>query len=179
MYALQRELDRADVETGDYESAERMCNNLLKSNPSDEDLLRVKLFCMLQQYKWTEALTLASRTESKFEKAYCLYRLNRFEDAMKSLKEEKKNDDERCLHLEAQILYRLDKYESAATAYDDIVSRAEDNVGAELCTNTIAASSMANRDKKSFENILDVASKVSEKRHELFYNVGTASVRRF
>eukprot|EP00938_MAST-03A_sp_MAST-3A-sp1_P001558 g1558.t1 len=178
MYALQRELDVADVESGEYETAERMCDNLLKSNPDDEDVLRVKLYCMLQQYKWTEALSLASRIESDFEKAYCLYRLNRFEDALKSLKEEKDKDDERYLHLEAQILYRLEKHEDASNAYDEIVSKglAEDKIDAEICTNAIAASSMANRDKNSLKKLLEVSSKVSEKRHELLYNVGTASI---
>tara|TARA_A100001015_G_scaffold317404_1_gene434304 strand:+ start:1651 stop:2793 length:1143 start_codon:yes stop_codon:yes gene_type:complete len=175
MYALQRELDVADVESGEYETAERMCDNLLKSNPDDEDVLRVKLYCMLQQYKWTEALSLASRIGSEFEKAYCLYRLNRFEDAMKSLKEEKDKDDERYLHLEAQILYRLEKHEDASNAYDEIVSKG-DKIDAEICTNAIAASSMANRDKNSLKKLLEVSSKVSEKRHELLYNVGTASI---
>ena len=175
MYALQRELDVADVESGEYETAERMCDNLLKSNPDDEDVLRVKLYCMLQQYKWTEALSLASRIGSEFEKAYCLYRLNRFEDAMKSLKEEKDKDDERYLHLEAQILYRLEKHEDASNAYDEIVSKV-DKIDAEICTNAIAASSMANRDKNSLKKLLEVSSKVSEKRHELLYNVGTASI---
>ena len=165
----------ADVESGEYETAERMCDNLLKSNPDDEDVLRVKLYCMLQQYKWTEALSLASRIESDFEKAYCLYRLNRFEDALKSLKEEKDKDDERYLHLEAQILYRLEKHEDASNAYDEIVSKG-DKIDAEICTNAIAASSMANRDKNSLKKLLEVSSKVSEKRHELLYNVGTASI---
>ena len=107
MYAIQRELDVADVESGEYETAERMCDNLLKSNPDDEDVLRVKLYCMLQQYKWTEALSLASRIGSEFEKAYCLYRLNRFEDAMKSLKEEKDKDDELLISKLNSMLFGL------------------------------------------------------------------------
>jgi len=176
MLSLIRELDRAEMETGDFQTAERMCDNLLKSNQEDEDVLRAKLFCLLQQYKWSESLALASRIEAGFEKAYCLYRLNRFEDAIKVIESEKVHDD-RTTHLRAQILYRQEKYEDAVKEYDRILGTQGDDADAEICTNAIAASSMANRNDSSLKSILSVASKVPEKRHELLYNVGTASIR--
>ena len=51
-----------------------------------------------------------------FEKAYCLYRLNRTQEALAALTKEA-NIEAKHKELKAQILYRMEKWETLFTFY--------------------------------------------------------------
>lgn len=81
-----------------------------------------------------------------FEKGYCLYRLNRPLEALDVL--EKAGDlDYRLKELKAQVLYRVEDYEKALNAYQDIIKNSDDEYNDERETNLQAV--IVNLDKVS------------------------------
>lgn len=69
-----------------------------------------------------------------FEKAYCQYRLNQPQEALKTI--EKVDElDHRLKELKAQVLYRLENYMEAFQVYEDIVKNVDDDYSDERETN--------------------------------------------
>lgn len=76
-----------------------------------------------------------------FEKAYCCYRVNRHDEALRIIDEvDSGNDvDFRLKELKAQILYRLERYGEAAALYKEIIKNSDDDYEDERHTNLSAA----------------------------------------
>lgn len=72
-----------------------------------------------------------------FEKAYCLYRLNQVDEALKVV-EGIQNPSLKVKELKAQILYRLEKYEECFAVYRDIIKNSDDEYADERETNLAA-----------------------------------------
>ena len=82
--------------------------------------------CLIQQERYQDALQYMDQDVS-FEHAYCLYRLNRLEEALTVLQSTLKEDLVLArLHLTAQILYRLERFQEAIDLYDSIESNVLD-----------------------------------------------------
>lgn len=73
----------------------------------------------------------------EFEKAYCLYRLNQVQEALKIV-ENIQNPSMKIKELKAQILYRLEKYEDCFSVYRDIITNSNDDYENERETNLAA-----------------------------------------
>uniref|UniRef100_A0A0G4HTR3 Signal recognition particle subunit SRP72 n=1 Tax=Chromera velia CCMP2878 TaxID=1169474 RepID=A0A0G4HTR3_9ALVE len=122
----------------DWPAVVSTCNQILEIAP-DADAVKCKLYALVQQSQDQQALDLiesVKRSKGKFEeetgalsftfeKAYALYRLNKFSEAMAlvnspELKTELDRDPDReraAKHLKAQLHYRLGEYEKAADVY--------------------------------------------------------------
>lgn len=72
-----------------------------------------------------------------FEKAYCLYRLNQVNEALKVV-EVLPNPSLKLKELKAQILYRLEKYEECFSVYRDIIKNSHDEYEDERQANLAA-----------------------------------------
>jgi tetratricopeptide (TPR) repeat protein len=72
---------------------------------------------LIEQAEFAKALKLETLTP--VQSSYCLYRLNKLEEALDKLP---KNPSPASSHLKAQIFYRMERYEDAAKLYATLLS---------------------------------------------------------
>ncbi|KAJ1677503.1 Srp72p, partial [Spiromyces aspiralis] len=115
----------------DYPDVIRCCNKALKVAPSDAVVHRTKVVALIRVDKYKEALNAIDHAKKvklnaelgfHYERAYCLFRLDRLSEAEKMLASMKRSD--RVTHLEAQIAYKRGQFDKAQLAYDQILNRA-------------------------------------------------------
>lgn len=98
---------------------------------------------MIQTSKFAEALQFIERNKLNglvFEKAYCEYRLNTPEKALKTIDSANLPTPlpPKLKELRAQVLYRLERFEDCFDAYRDIVKNTDDDYEEERTTNLSA-----------------------------------------
>ena len=140
--AMYIELSKLE-KTGDFDKALKVCNKILNVDPKDDTAFHCKMVCLMQTGKFSEAYkqmvdTHFTNIELTFEKAYCLYRDNQPEEALKVL-EASKHKSDRIKELRAQILYRLEQYEECYGLYREIIKQTSDDFEQERLTNLQAA----------------------------------------
>ena len=149
-------------EDGEYERGLKIVEKIFSSVPNDPDALHCKIICLVQCSKFEEALKIIDSLARKsggsggvylFEKAYCLYRLERYEESRDSL-EGLPQSEERVRELSAQIAYRLEEYGKASSVYSTLVRQCSDDYDGERQANY--AASVALSDKA--EPQVDIAS---------------------
>ncbi|KAG7269688.1 hypothetical protein CRUP_009750 [Coryphaenoides rupestris] len=72
-----------------------------------------------------------------FEKAYCEYRLNRVESALKTIEAASEQTD-KLKELYGQVLYRLERYDECKAVYTDLIRNSQDEYEEERKTNLSA-----------------------------------------
>jgi len=138
--SLYRELNNYK-ENEEYDKALRTCNRILMLDHSDSLAFQCKIVSMLQTSKFQEALTQIDQQERKFshidfsfEIAYCYYRLNNLEKSLAMINSVK-NPELKHQELKAQILYKLEEYDSCFSLYRNIVKNTTDDFEVERRTN--------------------------------------------
>lgn len=110
-----------------YAKALKIIDQVLKVSPNDEDAQRCKIVSLLQVGQFDDAIKLlkAGRLADSmpFEKAYCLYRLSRFTEALDALKSVSESQAAAKLQLEAQLHYRLGNAKQCIQAYDAVYQK--------------------------------------------------------
>jgi len=96
------------IEAEDEDKVLEVANSILKLSPSDDDAISAKTTALIHKSLFEEALEAANTAGAKkllFEKAYCYYRLNKLEDALKALDEipESKRSTSTS-HVKAQVV---------------------------------------------------------------------------
>ncbi|KNC99257.1 uncharacterized protein SPPG_05512 [Spizellomyces punctatus DAOM BR117] len=168
-----------------YDKIVETCDKILRSEPSDPDAIHTKIVALIRLEQYTNALKLIDsptiptflREELVFERAYCLYRANRLQDCLDLVRKQREDaaknfgsDVERSLrHLEAQVLYRFEKYDNCDQIYKELSTSAEEYEQGELRANILAvkAAAVANGEKLVDEMEIDVSSDS----YEVAYNV--------
>jgi hypothetical protein len=118
---------------------------LLAIDSSDSDAFHAVVTAHLNESEYAEAYTLLQNMPDltsafPFLHSYCLYRLNRFEDALAILGSS--NDDNAHVALKAQCLYRCAKYSEVVSLYTDLLDD-PDFSRTEVLTNICAAAAAA------------------------------------
>ncbi|CAO2816797.1 unnamed protein product [Amaranthus hypochondriacus] len=108
------------IERSEYEHAIKVAEQVLSAAPGDEDALRCKIVALIRADNIDEALNVIQSSQRlpvdlSFFKAYCLYRLNKLDEALESLKSQERNTA--TMLLESQILYRLGRMDSCLEIY--------------------------------------------------------------
>lgn len=158
---------------GEYALAQKSANKILKEIPNDVDAIKCKIVCLVQQSCFQEALDVIVSTEKKgllqmpFEKAYCLYRLNRLEESASILNENQEPSLQEK-ELLAQVKYRLEEYGSCLDLYRDLIKNSADDYGDEREANMAAVVAAA----KMWKDETIGSSNVRNDTHELCYNYG-------
>jgi len=137
---------KTHIENEEHKRVLKVSDELLTLLPNDEDVLKCKLSAYLQLSEFEHALRLLkkdpiSSSSLIFEKAYCLYRLNRIEESLDvicGLADDPKSPDPRVLQLRAQLLYRLGRHSEGAGLYDRLVNQMKVE-SAELRANLLAS----------------------------------------
>uniref|UniRef100_A0A8C5LRX3 Signal recognition particle subunit SRP72 n=1 Tax=Leptobrachium leishanense TaxID=445787 RepID=A0A8C5LRX3_9ANUR len=159
-------------QNGDYTRALKSLTKILQVAKDDVTALHCKVVCFIQNGNFKEALNVI-HTNTKtltsdvigFEKAYCEYRLNRIESALKTIESTSQVSD-KLKELHGQVLYRLERYTECLSVYRDIIRNSQDDYDEERKTNLSAVvAAMSLWDKETPENF-----DLQETTYELCYN---------
>ncbi|XP_035227394.1 signal recognition particle subunit SRP72-like [Stegodyphus dumicola] len=165
--ALYSDLVRAG-DSGEFDKALKIVNKILQEDKEDKKAYHCKAVCLIHLNKFEDALKTLEKhvSDSQFERAYCLYRLNRISEAYEALKSVN-NPSWREKELLAQVLYRLEKYEECFEMYKELIKNSEDDFEEERETNLSAVVCYLYADKeKDFKK----APQLREHTYELCYN---------
>uniref|UniRef100_A0A673TBY5 Signal recognition particle subunit SRP72 n=1 Tax=Suricata suricatta TaxID=37032 RepID=A0A673TBY5_SURSU len=175
--ALWSEVNRYG-QNGDFTRALKTVNKILQISKDDVTALHCKVVCLIQNGSFKEALNVIN-THTKvlannslsFEKAYCEYRLNRIENALKTIESANQQTD-KLKELYGQVLYRLERYDECLVVYRDLVRNSQDDYDEERKTNLSAVvAAQSNWEKVVPENL-----GLQEGTHELCYNAACALI---
>ncbi|KAM4708495.1 signal recognition particle subunit SRP72 [Discoglossus pictus] len=169
--SLWNDVNRAG-QNGDFTRALKSLNKILQVARDDVTALHCKVVCFIQNGSFKEALNVIhSNTKVltsdiiAFEKAYCEYRLNRIENALKTI-ESAPQKTEKLKELHGQVLYRLEQYKECVAVYRDIIRNSQDDYDEERKTNLSAVlAAMSIWDNEITEDF-----GLQESTYELCYN---------
>lgn len=111
-------------------------------NPNEFPAAHCKVIALIQVGKFNDALQLIERnklTQLLFERAYCEYRLNQPDKALRTIDKGDKPLAASLKELRAQVLYRLEQFDECFDAYKDIIKNTNDDYEDERATNLSAA----------------------------------------
>lgn len=100
------------------------------------------MIALIQVGKFNDALQLIERnklTQLLFERAYCEYRLNQPDKALRTIDKAERPLAASLKELRAQVLYRLEQFDECFDAYKDIIKNTNDDYEDERATNLSAA----------------------------------------
>nr|XP_048702823.1 signal recognition particle subunit SRP72 isoform X2 [Caretta caretta] len=175
--ALWSEVNRSG-QNGDFGRALKSVNKLLQINKDDVTALHCKVVCLIQNGSFKEALSVI-HTHTKvltsdcitFEKAYCEYRLNRIENALKTIQSASQQTD-KLKELHGQVLYRLERYDDCLAVYRDLIRNSQDDYEEERKTNLSAVVAA----QSTWEKVEPEDLGLQEATYELCYNAACALI---
>ncbi|NWV06932.1 SRP72 protein, partial [Ptilonorhynchus violaceus] len=165
-------------QNGDFARALKSVNKILQINKDDMTALQCKVVCLIQNGNFKEALGVIN-THTKvltsdviaFEKAYCEYRLNRIESALKTIQSASQQTD-KLKELYGQVLYRLERYDDCLAAYRDLIRNSQDEYEEERKTNLSAVVAA----QSTWEKVVPEDLGLREATYELCYNSACALI---
>mmetsp|Transcript_17379 Transcript_17379/g.37521 ORF Transcript_17379/g.37521 Transcript_17379/m.37521 type:complete len:686 (+) Transcript_17379:137-2194(+) len=130
------------IKNHQHKKALKAADEILAVAPKDEDALKAKVIAQLQLSQFEDAIAFINKSSlgpaMAFEKAYCLYRLGRIEEALEAVRGSGPDKAEAARQLEAQLFYRLGRNKDCIQVYDKLFH--EQKVDSlELKTNVLAA----------------------------------------
>ncbi|KAG2378013.1 hypothetical protein C9374_008635 [Naegleria lovaniensis] len=153
----------------------------LSSNGINE-LKQCKTINLIQRGEFQKALDSIGNNSLKasLPKIYCLYRLNRSEEALKEISKLEPSNDTLLLHLKAQIYYRMGSYNESSQIYESILFKEYPNASNnsvtidndELLTNMSASFTM----NGNYQKGISITKQSDHNTHELAYNAACASI---
>ncbi|KAL7849851.1 hypothetical protein SRHO_G00192000 [Serrasalmus rhombeus] len=177
--SLWTEVNRCG-QNGDFGRALKAVNKILHENKDDVTALHCKIVCLIQNGGFKEALNVIN-THTKsltsdmvgFEKAYCEYRLNRVESALKTIEGISEQTD-KLKELYGQVLYRLERYDECEAVYKDLIRNSQDEYEEERKTNLAAVLAA----RSTWENATAEDMGLPESTYELCYNAACSLIGR-
>jgi signal recognition particle subunit SRP72 len=120
------------IRNGQTKKAFKTIDEILKVIPNDPEALRCKVVLLIDQGNTEAALRLIDSSNDllssealSLERAYCLYRQGKLDEAFQALGSIDPARDVARLLLEGQLHYRMGNYGAAIQAYDVLYSMAE------------------------------------------------------
>ncbi|MED6168237.1 hypothetical protein PIB30_010018 [Stylosanthes scabra] len=164
------------INSSSFDNAVKLADQILAVAPADEDALRCKVVALIRDDRLDLALSAirSSRTpppDFDFLKAYCLYRQNKLNEALESLKTQERTTE--TMLLEAQILYRLGKMDACLDTYQKLQKSKIDN----LEINCVASLVMGGRSSE-VQGLLDSLRVKATSSFELAYNTACSLIER-
>ncbi|XP_071706357.1 uncharacterized protein [Rutidosis leptorrhynchoides] len=167
-------LDR-HIDGSDYEQAVKVADQVLSVAPGDEDAIRCKIVALIKADNIDAALSTIVAVLKKFPidlgffKAYCLYRQNKFDDALESLKGIEK--DSSTMLLESQILSRQGKMDASVDIYKKLQKSKIDLLEINLVAGLVSAGKSS-----EVQGVLDAMRIKATSTFELAYNTACSLV---
>lgn len=168
--SIKRLFDREE-----FEDALPFCNKATDLKPDQDGARRCKLFALLNLSRWSDALqTIEKSSDPKalaFERAYCFYRLNRFQESLDALKA--CAEDFGALRLEPQVRYRMGDYENSAAMYEKLYDDDAEETG--LLVNATASYVSGDLPRKAIDLVKD-EKELLDSSFELSFNMSCALI---
>ena len=168
---LFADVHRLVREDEDYAKAIKVLDKILHLDPGNGKALHSTAVCLIRVGQFEDALKAIGRMDAaaqrdvSFEKAYCLYRLNRVEEALDLLLS-LKSQEQKIRELMAQALYRLERFEESYACYVDLIKNCTDDCEDERETNLSAV--MASISLTG--GVIEGKPEIGEQSYELCYN---------
>lgn len=162
----------------EYKRIIKLVEKHIPQFPDEFMLIQSKVVSLIQLNQIQDAYNYILNNEAvhsfTFVKAYCLYRLNRTEEALQLVNEEP-NPSNSFKELKAQILYKLESYNECFDMYRDIIKQSKDSFTNERETNLTAVISQLSKlgDKK-----YDIPTVKPDNTYEFMYNIACVLIER-
>lgn len=162
----------------EFEKALPLCVKALEAQPNNSTVRRCRIFALLNLSRWSDALQCCEKYKGgedsfTFERAYCQYRLNKFQEALDALATSNGDDSDRDQRLEAQVRYRMGDYKACAEIYERLHAESPDENGPLVCAMASHISAEKARDAVSLAK--DAAQHL-ESSYEVCFNLACAYV---
>lgn len=169
-------------EREEFDRSLKLCAKAIEARPDLDVGLRCRIFALLNLSRWSEALEECTKAKGvdaevvAFERAYCLYRLNRFQEAIDFLEASQKvreadEDEERWQRLEAQVRYRMGDYAICAKTYSQLFEDNSEDIG--LLVNAVA-SGVSGGEARQAAHMLGSQEELLQNSYELCFNLACA-----
>ncbi|KAL7753274.1 Signal recognition particle subunit SRP72 [Sorochytrium milnesiophthora] len=129
--AIYDEVD-ALVSKGQFDKIPALCDKLA----TEQTAQMIKAVALIRSENHKDALQCIEQsnatTQLAFERAYCLYRLNRPQESLAALDAGEDQSSKKMLMLKGQILYRLERYQDCLDVYNqllDVVGEDDEEFG--------------------------------------------------
>ncbi|KAL3354185.1 hypothetical protein AABB24_018704 [Solanum stoloniferum] len=165
------------IQRSEYEQAVKVSDQILAAAPGDEDAIRCKVVALVKADSIEEALVAIKDSRKKgsvdlsFFKAYCLYRQNKLEEALESLKGQEGSTE--SILLESQILYRLGKMGASVDIYQKLPKSTIDSLEINLVAGLVSAGRSS-----EVQGTLDSLRVKATSSFELAYNTACSLIER-
>ncbi|XP_051142581.1 uncharacterized protein LOC127259346 [Andrographis paniculata] len=165
------------IQRSEFDQAVKVSDQVLKTAPGDEDAIRCKVVALIKNDNIDEALSAIQEFSKKssidfsFFRAYCLYRKNKLDEALESLKGKEENTAN--MLLQSQILYRLGKMDDCISIYQKLQKSKIET----LEINYVAALVSAGR-ASEVQRVMDSFRVKPTSSFELAYNVACSLIER-
>ncbi|KAL5541509.1 hypothetical protein UlMin_009219 [Ulmus minor] len=164
------------IQRSEFKLAVKVADQALSIAPGDEDAIRCKIVALIKDDNIDEAFSAIKSTQKpsldfSFFKAYCLYRKNKLDEALESLKNQERNSA--TMLLESQILYRLGKVDASI----DIYQKLQKSKIESLEINAVAGLVTAGR-ASEVQGVLDALRVKATSNFELAYNTACSLIER-
>ncbi|KAI3742116.1 hypothetical protein L1987_59796 [Smallanthus sonchifolius] len=165
------------IQRSEYEQAVKVADQVLSVAPGDEDAIRCKIVSQIKADNIDDALSTIVTFSKKypldfgFYKAYCLYRQNKLDEALESLKGLQK--DPATMLLESQILFRQGTMDASV----DIYQKLQKSKIESLEINLVAGLVSAGRDSE-VQGVMDAMRVKATSSFELAYNTACSLIER-
>ncbi|KAI8100095.1 uncharacterized protein BX664DRAFT_33544 [Halteromyces radiatus] len=168
----------------DDEQSLSLCDQLISLQGENDILpLHCKVITLIRLEKYNEALSLISRkfrdnktVDLTFEKLYCYYRTNQWQQAFDLLSSIKTNhsNSSSLRFLEAQLLYGQDKFQPAIDIYEALLQETDehDPLYEEIQVNLLAARTGLAFDTPETQEVSDLITTTSSG-YEVTYNAAS------
>ncbi|KAL3828180.1 hypothetical protein ACJIZ3_016982 [Penstemon smallii] len=163
------------IQKSEFDLAVKVSDQVLSISPGDEDAVRCKLVALIKNDSIEEALSTIEQCSKKssidfsFFKAYCLYRQNKLDEALESLKG--KEGDSATMLLEAQVLFRLGKMDACVDIYEKLQKSRIDSLEINFVAGLVSAGKAS-----EVQGILDSLKVKPTSSFELAYNVACSLI---
>ncbi|KAL3647586.1 hypothetical protein CASFOL_008554 [Castilleja foliolosa] len=165
------------IQRSEYDLAVKVSDQVLSIAPGDEDAIRCKVVALIKNDTIDAALSAIEAYSKKssidfcFFKAYCLYRQNKLDDALESLKGQEGNNA--AMFLESQILYRLGKMDACVDIYQKLQKSKMDSLEINYVAGLVSAGRAA-----EVQGTIDALRVKPTSNFELAYNVSCSLIER-
>ncbi|XP_019233355.1 PREDICTED: signal recognition particle subunit SRP72-like [Nicotiana attenuata] len=166
------------IQRSEYEQAVKVSDQIIAAAPGDEDAIRCKVVALVKGDCIEEALVAikefskkASSVDLSLFKAYCLYRQNKLDEALESLKGHEGSDE--SMLLESQILYRLGKMGASVDIYQKLQKSKIDSLEINLVAGLVSAGRAS-----EVQGTLDSLRVKATSSFELAYNTACSLIER-
>ncbi|KAI3449946.1 hypothetical protein Pfo_006611 [Paulownia fortunei] len=165
------------IQRSEFDLAVKVSDQVLSIAPGDEEAIRCKVVALIRNDSIDDALSAIevfskkSSIDFSLFKAYCLYRQNKLDEALESLKGQEENSA--SMLLESQILFRLGKMDACVDIYQKLQKSKIDSLEVNFVAGLVSAGRAT-----EVQGTMDSLRVKPTSSFELAYNVACSLIER-